>query len=898
MDEPAWAPPRATYRLQLTRDFTFRDAAAIVPLIALLGVSHAYLSPILTARRGSSHGYDVVDHTGINPELGGEAGFRELVRTLHHHGLGVLVDIVPNHMGIGPDNARWMDLLRWGRQSASADFFDVDWHPSQPALRDKILLPFLGGELDTLLAAGEIALAFDGAGFEVRYHDHAWPVTPTSIGPILDEAATGAPELVPLARDFAALDALTGAPTALRKRATRLQAELADRQAVHPAVNAAVAAWNGSARHRLAALLERQCWRLADWRHAAREINYRRFFAINDLVAIRAERPEVFEASHALILRLVAEEQIDGLRIDHIDGLADPKAYLDRLASAIAARGRHPFILVEKILGTGEALPAAWPIAGSTGYDRLGPIDRLFCDPEGARALVRDYCRLTGRPEDPAGMILAAKRRFLETEFASEMTRLASAAQHLADASCSGLPVEVFERALIEVIAHLPVYRTYADDDGIDAVERSRLVKAIEAARIEPPGLAAFLGALLTGDLTRETEGARPVLHLFQQLSGPAMAKGLEDTVFFQHVPLLALNEVGGEPGGQSLPLASFHAINREKRRTHPNELIAGSTHDTKRGEDARARLLALTSAADLWQDRSENWRRLAPPAPSPNDAAYLAQSLVGAWPPGLAAGDRAGLAAFAARIGPAMLKAAREAKERTSWNEPDPAYEAALEAYVATSLDPEQAGEFLADLADFCETVGFWGALTSLSATLLRLTTPGVPDIYQGSDGWNLSLVDPDNRRPVDFRAMAARLETGRIGTAALRRHWHDGAVKTYLIRRTLELRRARPALFAEGTYRLIEVSGARADLLAAFAREGQGGRLIVLAPRFWPRLWPSEAALPLWDATQVTLPGGTYRNVLTGDRFAATGTKPIEVVTLLGTFPVGLLATEEPGA
>ncbi|HEV2675620.1 MAG TPA: malto-oligosyltrehalose synthase [Aliidongia sp.] len=894
MVDPAWAPPRATYRLQLTRDFTFRDARAIVPLIAQLGVSHAYLSPILTARPGSTHGYDVTDHDEINPELGGEAGFLDLAETLHRHGLAILLDIVPNHMGVGPGNGRWMDLLRWGRHSTSADFFDIDWHPPQPDLVDKVMLPFLGGAPDALVAKGEIELAFDGAQFLVRYHDHAWPVTPTSVGPILEYAANGAPELVHLARDFAALDALTGASAALRQRAERLEAELALRKDAHAAVQAAVAAWNGSGRHRLTALLERQCWRLADWRRAAGEINYRRFFAINDLVAVRAERPEVFDASHGLILRLVADGLVDGLRIDHIDGLADPKAYLDRLASAVRSRGRHPYILVEKILGADETLPAAWPVAGSTGYDRLGPIDRLFCDPDGADTIIQDYCRLTGRPADPAGMVLAAKRRFLETEFASEMSRLAHATRAVADEGCRALPLDAFERALIEVIARLPVYRTYADAEGIDPVERSRIVAAIEAAAVEPPVLATFLTALLTSDVEAEPAQAA-VVRLFQQLSGPAMAKGLEDTVFFQHVPLLGLNEVGGEPGGMSLDPASFHKFNEAKLQAHPNELIAGSTHDTKRGEDARTRLLALTSVSALWRERQETWRRLGPTAPSPNDAAYLAQTLVGAWPPGLAADDEDGLAAFAARVGPAMLKAVREAKERTNWSEPDEVYEQALEAYVAASLDPDRSGPFLAELAGFCETTGFWGALTSLSATLLRLTTPGVPDIYQGADGWNLSMVDPDNRRPVDYRAAATRLGTARTGLDRLRGNWHDGAVKSDLVRRTLELRRTHPALFAEGSYRPLDVQGATASLLVAFAREGQG-RILVLAPRFWPRLWPGDATGPAWGDMKVTVPAGTYRNVFTDGRIIVADAEPTAVTTLLGNFPVGLLVTDTP--
>jgi (1->4)-alpha-D-glucan 1-alpha-D-glucosylmutase len=882
MADPFWTPPRATYRLQLTRDFTFADAAAQAPFLARLGVSHAYLSPILTARPGSSHGYDVTDHAEINPELGGEAGFMALVQALRAQGLGIILDIVPNHMGIGSGNARWIDLLRWGRASASADFFDIDWQPPQPELAGKVLLPFLGGEPGDLVAAGEIRLAFGGADFSVRYHDHAWPVTPTSIGPILEYAATGAPSLEPLARDFSALDALAGAPAALLARSAQLGAELADRKEAHPAIQAAVTAWNGSGRHRLATLLDQQCWRLADWHRAALEVNYRRFFAINDLIAIRAERPDVFEASHALILRLVADGLVDGLRIDHIDGLADPKTYLDRLASAMTARGRQPYILVEKILGADEALPAAWPVAGTTGYDRLGPIDRLFCDPAGAGDLIRHYCRLTGRPEDPAGMVLAAKRRFLETEFASEMTRLAHAVHGLAT---DAWPLEAIREAVVTLIAHLPVYRTYVDGSGASESDRARIWSAVAAAGIEPPALAEFLARMLLGDLP--DPGALRVTSLFQQLSGPAMAKGLEDTVFFQHVPLLALNEVGGEPGATDLSIAAFHELNQAKQRLRPDELIAGSTHDTKRGEDARARLLCLSSAADLWQRRLDDWlpRQAAPTA---NDAIYLYQTLVGAWPPGLEASDRKGLEAFAGRVGPAMLKAAREAKEATSWNAPDPAYEAKLDRFVSGVL----AGDLLAELAAFCETIGFWGALTSLSATLLRLTTPGVPDLFQGSDGWNLSMVDPDNRRPVDYAAAERRLATGRIGLGALRTHWHGGAIKSFLIERALTLRRERPALFAEGLYRPLAAEGVQQDRLIGFAREGQG-RAIVLAPRFWPRLWPADAPAPDWGDTRIALPAGAYRNIFTDARVSIDG--PCPIADLLREFPVALLVAED---
>jgi (1->4)-alpha-D-glucan 1-alpha-D-glucosylmutase len=880
MPDQSWAPPRATYRLQLTRDFTFADAAARAPFLARLGVSHAYLSPILTARSGSTHGYDVTDHAQINPELGGEDGYLALVQALRREGLGVIVDIVPNHMGVGAGNPRWMDVLRWGRASAESQFFDIDWHPPQRELTGKILLPFLGGEPADLVAAGEIALAFDAGGFAVHYHDHIWPVTPTSIGPILAYAASGAPELQPLARDFASLDALAGSTAALKARADRLVAELADRRESHTAIQAAVAAWNGSGRHRLTALLDHQCWRLADWHRASQEINYRRFFAINDLVAIRAERHDVFEASHDLILRLVGNGLIDGLRIDHIDGLADPKTYLDRLSSAMTERGRHPYILVEKILGADEALPTAWAVAGTTGYDRLGPIDRLFCDPNGAEPIIQHYCRLTGRPPDPTDMVLAAKERFLRTEFAAEMTRLAHALHRLA---ADAWPIETIRTSVIATIAHLTVYRTYVDGTPIAENGRARIAAAVEAAANEAPALAGFLRDVLTGDMGGEA--AHGAALLFQQLSGPAMAKGLEDTVFFQHVPLLALNEVGGEPGATALGIASFHELNRTKQRMRPDEMIAGSTHDTKRGEDARARLLCLTSIPDRWQDQLDAWLTNTT-APSLNDAIYYYQTVIGAWPPGLAMDDTDGLAALARRVDPAMLKAAREAKERTSWNEPDANYEADLARFVAAAMP--------SGVAVFCETIGFWGALTSLSATLLRLTTPGIPDLYQGADGWNLSMVDPDNRRPVDYDDADRRLSAERIGLRDLRTRWQDGAIKSYLIRQVLALRRERPALFAEGRYGPLQIDGAQADLLIGFARERENDRAaIVLAPRFWPRLWPTEAGAPQWGDTSLTLPTGSYRNILTGTRLTVDGALPVG--DLLGDFPVGLLVTEE---
>jgi (1->4)-alpha-D-glucan 1-alpha-D-glucosylmutase len=782
-------------------------------------------------------------------------------------------------MGIGPENPRWMELLRWGMHAQNARFFDVEWQPPQRHLRGKILLPVLDRPLDEVLAAGDIRLEYDGTEITARQGAQIWPLTPPSYGPILAEAG-----LTDLARGFGALDR-PGSDS------LRLLAALAERPG---ALNHTLGRWNAD---RLRPLLERQCWYLDDWRKAATEINYRRFFAINDLAAIRVEDAAVFDASHQLILHLVGAGLVDGLRIDHIDGLADPKQYLDRLARAMTARGRTPYILVEKILAPGEAMPASWPIMGSTGYDRIGPIDRLFVDPPGMAAMVRRYRSETGRPESAAPMVRAAKTRFLDAEYASELNRLARVAQKFADETeaFSAISTDAIAAGFSAVIARLPVYRTYLGRDAITATDRSRLAAAIDRAAIADPVLARFLRGLLTQSPI--SQSALDTITFFQQLSGPAMAKGLEDTVFFQYVPLLALNEVGGEATVEAGDIASFHAFNAALGRVGSAALIAGSTHDTKRGEDARARLLCLTSAPDLWEGALARWRdwnarfgRTLPSgsAPSANDEYYLYQSLIGAWPPGLRPDDQAGLAAFRVRIGPAMLKAVREAKERTSWNEPDTDYEAALDHFINALFDRDRSGAFLADLAGFCERLGFWGALTSLSATLLRLSTPGVPDLYQGSEGWNLSLVDPDNRRPVDFAALAAQ-----SGDAAARiSAWHDGAVKSFLIRRVLALRATAPRLFAHGSYRPLAPTGEQADYLVAYLREGsRGDRLAALVPRFWPRLRPDMTSPAIWGNTAITLPAGIYRNILTGIPHISDGALPLRVGELLAGFPVGLL-------
>ncbi|MDR3516603.1 MAG: malto-oligosyltrehalose synthase [Azospirillaceae bacterium] len=930
----AFEPPRATYRLQLTKDFTFRDAAAIAGYLADLGISHAYLSPILMAKPGSTHGYDVIDHDRLNPELGTAADFAALATAFRDRGLGIIVDIVPNHMGIGDGNWRWMDVLEWGELSPEAGFFDIDWQAPRPDMVGKLLLPVLSQSFGAALDAGEIALSLDAdqGEFVACCGGTRFPLSIASYGEILTAAVrpisgSTAWPLSAIARDFTDIDALAGDVDRQRRQAatskTTLASLLRGDAAVRQALEAAVSAINGGESPlTLGSLLDRQFWRLAHWRTASDEINYRRFFAINELIGIRAERPEVFEATHRIVLQLVAEGMIDGLRIDHVDGLYDPKAYLERLRDAVEQTGRPAYILVEKILAHGEALPQNWPVAGTTGYDRLGPIDRLLVDPEAKPRLAALYHQFTGRVNPIAQILRDSKREFLVTDYSGEIGRLARTIHELAcrDWTTRDITLNALERGLREIIAQFPVYRTYADHDGISATDRGRIEAAATAANSAGDDvddvLYRFLRDLLTLDLAASEFFSRDevlaVAMRFQQLSGPAMAKGMEDTAFYRYVPLLVLNEVGGDPDEFALDPADFHRFNQEKRQSHPDELIPGSTHDTKRGEDARARLACLSSMVDAWALSLERWHdahaglRTAidgRPAPSANDEYYLYQTILSAWPPLLSADDQPGRADFAARIEAALLKAVREAKLRTSWDRPREDYETSVYHFAETLLTSERTARFRAELVEWQRQLGFKGALTSLSATLLRLTTPGVPDIYRGSETWNLALVDPDNRWPVDFDAARSRLATLQQrfpngvaeprGARTLVEQWQDGLAKTHLIVQTLATRRRWPGLFAHGDYQPLSAQGAKAQLLFAFARHSEDHRVIVVAPRLWPLIWPATATAAIWDDTRLQVPSGSYLNVLTGEPWLSNGADGLPVQALLANFPVALLVS-----
>lgn len=792
--------PRATYRLQFGPGFGFADAASVAPYLARLGVSHVYLAPVFAARPGSTHGYDVTDPARLNPELGGEAGFHAMAAAFRAEGLGIVLDIVPNHMGIGGDtNAYWLDVLANGPESRFATWFDIDWD----AGGGRVVLPVLREGYGAALDAGALELRPDGAGFAVWAHGtHKLPVRP---------------------QDHAAIR------------------------------EAGVAAFRGAALDRLIA---RQHWRAAKFSLERDGLNYRRFFAISDLAGVRIEDAEVFDATQALALRLVGDGVVDGLRVDHIDGLRDPKAYLHRLRAGTA----RPFwLLVEKILAEGEALPQDWEADGATGYEVANLLVGLLVDPGGSAAMTGAYAAFTGGA-DPAAAVRQGKREALERLLASELaalvgriTRLAAGSLRFRDVAADSVRV-----ALVEVIAALDVYRTYADAAGISDGDRARLARAVAAGRegaawLEPDAFAlveAVLGLDLAAFPAAEAEVREAAIRA-QQLTGPAMAKGLEDTALYRYARLIALNEVGSEPGRFGTEVAAFHAANAARAA---GAMLTTSTHDTKRGEDARARIAALPRHAGAWAERVATWHECLadPTAPIDRHEEYFFyQLLLGAWPMAWRPGSALdGWEDFAGRVRAAMLKSVREAAVNTRWLNGDAGYEARLEAFLDRALDPAPANGFLAAFRAFEAEMAADGAANALIQAALRLTLPGVPDTYQGAELWEQSLVDPDNRRPVDFAARAAMLAALPPGAAPFA-NWTAPVAKLALTARLLTLRRERPELFA-ADYRPLELAAP----LIGFTREADGARLLV------------AAALRHGDAApgRLSLPDGRWREVLTG--------------------------------
>ena len=910
--------PRATYRLQFRKEFGFRDATAIAPYLASLGVSHVYASPYLQAKPGSTHGYDITDHRALNPELGTEDDFRAMSDAFRAHGLRQILDFVPNHMGVGgSDNARWLDVLEWGPMSESAGWFDIDWDPDRRYLRDKLLVPFLGDQYGVELEAGRLALKFDAERGEFAvwaYDTHKLPICPLHYPRILggDDAS--------LERIGDAFADLPSWRPQIAARAAALKATLAalvaaDRDAAD-ALAIAVDRLNGDWRA-LDALIEDQSWRAANFLVAGDDINYRRFFNINDLAGIRMELPAVFEESHARIRAMLADGTLDGLRIDHIDGLLDPAEYLERLRGLV---NRPFYLVVEKILARHETLRSDWPVEGTTGYDFTNLVLGVLVDPAGEEGFTRLYREFTGDATPFRSVVQTCKTRIMDNEMASELNVLGRDAGRVARQipRTADFTRNILQRAIRQIVACFPVYRTYLDRNGTPTEnDRRDLDWAITTARRQEPEIPAsvfdFLSALLSGDLVAQPKSGfsrHAVLRLamkFQQYSGPVMAKGLEDTAFYRYNRFVALNEVGGEPDHFGLTLQAFHRANGQRSRRSPAAMLGTSTHDTKRGEDTRARLAVLSSIGDEWGRQVQSWSRLlrarrgdvegtAPPDRS--DEYLLYQLLVGSWPVELltseaieSAQGREALDTYRKRIAGALEKSVREAKRFSNWSAPSMAYEDALQGFAADALDPARPA-FLTAFLPFAQKVARLGVDNSLAQLVLKLTLPGMPDIYQGCELWDLSLVDPDNRRAVDYAARRSMLErvsgelaSDRAGTARrLYAAWQDGAIKLALTTTLLALRAERPALFEGGGYEAIEVQGAGEQVIA-FRRESGGSALVVVVSRF-----PASREDGQKPGGTLPLDGGrSWRDALSG--------RPVDggsIAEILSDLPVAVLLAD----
>jgi (1->4)-alpha-D-glucan 1-alpha-D-glucosylmutase len=935
--------PRATYRLQLNRDFTFAHATELVPYLAALGVSHVYLSPYFKARAGSTHGYDIVDHNALNPEIGSRAELDRLCLTLREHGMGQVLDIVPNHVGVlGADNAWWRDVLENGRAAAHASFFDIDWDRARDELHGKLLLPVLGERYGSVLERGEIALAFDASRgeFELRYFDHRFPVDPQSYPAILMPASERLRARlrdgdVSIADEFESLVLALGllpktietAPTRKAERQReeerykRRLAELCARtEELTRCIGEELQRLNGrkgdgASFDALHELITAQPYRLASWRMAAEDINYRRFCDINELAAVRMEDPAVFDAAHGLLLELIAARQVEGLRVDHVDGLHDPLGYLLRMQTTVgellqavptpdrderSAKNEAVYLVVEKITMPFESIPGGWPIAGSTGYDFANLVNGLCVDSRAESKLTHGYFGfLRERPEFD-DVLYRSKKLMMTVAMGSELNALARRLAHIAqsDRASSDFTSPSLRAALIEVVACLPVYRTYVTGSSVSPEDRRYIEWAVKAAKkrvmAAEPTVFDFIQDALTTDLIRSRPSAQHAAIVdfamkLQQFSAPVMAKGMEDTAFYVYNRLVSLNEVGGDPRRFGVSIAQFHHANSDRAKNWPRAMLATSTHDSKRSEDVRARIDVLSELPAEWRMHVARWRRInrshrrklnGLEAPSRTDEYLVYQTLIGAWPGGTL--ETAAIVEFRERIERYVLKVVREAKIYSSWLNPNEAYEGACIALVRRMLTSPTSHRFIEDFVPFHGRIAWFGMLNSLTQTLLKLTAPGVPDIYQGCERWNLSLVDPDNRRAVDHAANRTSLQTmqsaaasvGNALVAELLSNMHDGRVKQFMTWRVLTARREHEALFRDGAYVPLTTTGTHADHLCAFARLLDGDCAIVVAPRLACTLLGGETALPIgakvWDDTRIVLANlplqRAWRDAVTG--------------------------------
>lgn len=888
------AIPLATYRLQLTADFDFDKAAAVVPYLKALGITHLYASPVMKARKGSTHGYDTVDHSQFNPELGGEAGFARLNEALEAHDVGLIIDFVPNHVGVHfADNPWWLDVLEWGQASPHAASFDIDWDQLAFRARGGVLLPILGSSYGEALERGDIELRYDPdeGSLSAWYFEHRLPIAPERYGEILrvivKEADAG--ETEPGKRLLSLATRYTGLRRPNRKEAPGFKTELKEIADAADLIDRGLAVYRAGKDRpaqtlTLHHLLERQHYKLGHWRLASSDINYRRFFDVNGLAGLRVEDASTFAATHRLVKQLIVDGKLQGIRLDHIDGLRDPAQYCQRLRRLVrdAQGNTKPFYtVIEKILCEHERLPKFAGVQGTTGYEWMNVITHVLVDPKGLEALDETWRQISNRPPRLAPYVKEAKRRVLETLLASEFTVLSRLLARIANGhySTRDFSADSLRQALELYVLHFPVYRTYLTHSSPTAPDRKLIEDTIERARAEwfaaDEGIFDFLRDALTMDLLkpgRPPHGAPRVRRFalkVQQFTGPMMAKSLEDTAFYQFHRLLALNEVGGDPASSGLTIPTFHQAVQARAREWPQGMTATATHDTKRGEDARTRIAALSEIPGEWTSAVARWKVLNAPhlahqgsfrAPSATFEYMLYQTLLGAWPL-----EEPADAAFVERIQAYALKAAREGKEETSWLNPHETYENGIRDFVGKILDPARSAEFLEALQTLARRVALLGTLNSLSQLTLKATLPGVPDFYQGTEFWDLSLVDPDNRRPVDFAARHAALSSLEAPDwSSLIKSWPDGRLKLAWTRHLLKLRNGLADVFAQGDYQPLEVRGAHADHVIAFARRhGRAAAIVVVGRHFAPftqggREWPGMESLDATiDITGYTVPG-----------------------------------------
>jgi (1->4)-alpha-D-glucan 1-alpha-D-glucosylmutase len=942
--------PVATYRLQLGPALTFDDAAGLVPYLVALGISDCYISPLFETSSESSHGYDVSDHNRIRDELGGEPAFARFSDTLRRRGLGLLIDLVPNHMGIARNRNRWwLDVLENGADSRYAHAFDIDWKPAKPELAGKVLLPVLGDQYGVVLERGELRLELTDGVFTIRYYETTLPIAVRSYARILGhridelEAALGPShpglvELKALTTWFATLPSRSernrerpkGRPADSAAGIERLAVLLRQSPEVKEFLDESIHRFNGTPEDPrsfdlLDELLAEQAYRVAFWRVAGEEINYRRFFDINELAAIRMEDPNVFAETHRLVFRLVGAGRVTGLRVDHPDGLYNPADYFRALQRECArTRGASAdegafYIVAEKILSPGESLPKSWAVAGTTGYDFLNLLNGIFVDRSQARAMEHLYARLIKERPPFAEVVYECKRLVMQTSMASELNMLAHRLNAISEEhrSSRDFTLASLTRALAEIVANFPVYRTYVGEDrpGVSDRDREYIARAVAQAKrrtpLTSPSIYDWIQDILTlrypawaGEAERRErlEFARR----FQQITSPVTAKGYEDTALYRFNRLVSLNEVGADPSRFGTPLAEFHTAMVERQRTYPHGLSATSTHDTKRGEDVRARINVLSEIPDEWRRRVTLWQKLnrkhrttvdAQPTPGANTEYLIYQTLVGAWPIGVE------------RLRGYLLKAIHEAKSHTSWINPNTRYDDAIARFAEAILDPARSSPFLDDFIPFQGRVTHYGAFNSLGQTLVKITAPGVPDFYQGSELWDLNLVDPDNRHPVDWQlrqttmkelARAADTAPDRAAFAhELVKRKEDGRVKLYLIRQALACRAAHAELFATGEYRPLAIEGELAEHILAFARVAKDAVALTIVPRLLARRRIEE--LPLGETywgkeVRVLVPseaGPRLVNRLTGERLAVDrGT--LLLAEVFRSFPAALLVNE----